>query len=243
MSSRQRENLFDRIHPRVRALAADHELALALADLDHCASLVGYPKRPAILAATQAMQDARPGQAGAQSYDSPSVSGGGSSSPVERAAVGTTCLLCDQPNACKCANQKTNDPTQGDRALLDSLLVDLWTDVRGAILEPDEVCKRITRNALALRRLIESWTPHAPTDKQRTAVARANDPEAECAHHRTFGSFEPVHRTTDGQGLLSLPTPLCRFCYDRLRTDGRLPSADRMQRLAQGRSDRVPVPK
>lgn len=214
MSSRTRFDLYERCRTAVRTLSIDHDLALALTDLDLVA--------PFAYRAFCSMQDARPGLPGAQAYDAPSVSGGSSNgSHPERMA-------------------EQDDRTEADRRLLDHTLSHLWFLVRpGVIMDPDQAVKNITADALVLRRLIEAWTPRPPTDKQRQAVTRANDPEAECAHHRSFGTFEPVHRTTDGNGLLSLPTPLCRFCYDRLRTDGVLPTADRMQRLAEGRTDRV----
>lgn len=224
MSSRNRYQTFQRIRRHIDALAETYDLTLAVTDLAKGDDLVmtSAGMVPAFLAAARAMQDARPGLPGAQAYDAPSVSGGSSKST--------------QPE--RLAEQE--DRTEADRRLLDTTLAHLWVLAGpGVILDAPVVVKGITADALTLRRLIEAWTPRPPTDKQRQAVTRANDPEAECAHHRTFGTFEPVHRTTDGSGLLNLPTPLCRFCYDRLRTDGVLPSADRMQRLAQGRSDRV----
>lgn len=215
MSSRTRYELCERIRTEVTRLAATLDLELAAADLDHIA--------PYAYVAFCRMQDARPGLPGAQAYDAPSVSGGSSSgSHPERMA-------------------EQDDPTEADRVLLDRTLAHLWLMVRPdtAIVDPVEVARIVTRDCLTLRRLIDAWTPRPASDKQRNAVTRANDPEAECAHHRTFGTFEPVHRTTDGGGLLNVKTPLCRWCHDRLRTDGVLPSADRMQRLADGRGDRV----
>lgn len=215
MSSRDRHIIFEKCRTQVRTLAASCDLTLALADLDHASPLAHR--------AFCRMQDARAGLPGAMAYDSPTVSGGSStSSAPERLAM-------------------TVDPTQADRDLLDTTLAHLWYLVRPDALTTNHgtVTAQITADSLTLRRLVDIWSPHAATDKERNAVDRANDPEAECAHHRTFGTFEPVHRTTDGGGLLATRTPLCRFCYDRLRTDGRLPTADRMQRLADGRSDRV----
>lgn len=214
MTSPARYTRYRQIHDAVRILAATHDLTLALADLDHA--------DPLFLQAVRRQQDARAGMPGAASYDSPSVSGGSStSSHPERMVLGV-------------------DRTQNDRDLLDATLGHLWFLVRpGLNTDTAKVLRQITDDCYTLRRLVDAWSPHLPTDKQRASVTRANDPEAECAHHRSFGTFEPVHRSTDGGGLLKHRTPLCRFCYDRLRTDGTLPTADRLQRLADGRSDRV----
>lgn len=210
MTSPARYTRLCQIHDAVRTLATVHDLELALADLDHV--------DPLALKAFRAMQDARPALPGAQAYDAPSVSGGGStSSAPERLAV-------------------REDRTQHDRDLLDRLLRDLWTDVRGAIPEPDQVCRRITRNTLALRRLVDAWTPHTPTDKQRASVAAVNDGDW-CTHHQTAGYMEPTHRmwTVDG-----IKVPLCQPCIDQHRRNGRLPTGEWMQRRAsRGKADRV----
>jgi hypothetical protein len=210
MTSPARYTRFCQIHDAARTLAVVHDLTLALSDLDHC--------DPLFVNAAKRMQDARAGLPGAQAYDSPSVSGGGSSSSApERLAEQT-------------------DATQADRDLLDRILTDLWTDVRGVILEPAQVCTRITRNTLTLRRLVDAWTPHRPTDKQRAQVAAVNDGDW-CTHHQTAGYMEPTHRHWLVDGV---KVPLCQACIDQHRRTGRLPTGEWMQRRAsRGKADRV----
>jgi len=210
MTSPARYTRFCQIHDTARTLAVVHDLTLALSDLDHC--------DPLFVNAAKRMQDARAGLPGAQAYDSPSVSGGGSSSSApERLAEQT-------------------DATQADRDLLDRILTDLWTDVRGVILEPAQVCTRITRNTLTLRRLVDAWTPHRPTDKQRAQVAAVNDGDW-CTHHQTAGYMEPTHRHWLVDGV---KVPLCQACIDQHRRTGRLPTGEWMQRRAsRGKADRV----
>ena len=218
MTSPDRYHRCRQIRAAVAALAATHDLTLALADLDHCLTITGSNYDPPFIIAARAMQDARAGLPGAQAYDSPSVSGGGSSaSAPERLA-------------------ERIDSTQADRDLLDRLLTDLWTDVRGVILEPAQVCTRITRNTLTLRRLVDAWTPHRPTDKQRAQVAAVNDGDW-CTHHQTAGYMEPTHRHWLVDGV---KVPLCQACIDQHRRTGRLPTGEWMQRRAsRGKADRV----
>lgn len=160
--------------------------------------------------AEKRMMDARPGLPGAQAFDSPSVSGGTSSSPTERTALATV----------EHGNRATADIRAMDRALRDF----------GTASE-------------VLRRLVDAYTPHAATAKDQASVDKANDPEAVvpgCVHHHDFNrEWVPAHRTSTVGGNLPHPMALCRWCYDRVRTDGRLPTADRMERLARSKPDRV----
>lgn len=117
----------------------------------------------------------------------------------------------------------TPDPTAHDRALLDSALAAL------------------VAQSYTLLRLTQAWTPRTPSAKDRAEVERVNRGDDGCAHHAAWGTWEPVHCTGTAGGVLEVALPLCRWCWDRTRTDGRLPSADRMQRRADGRADRVKV--
>lgn len=114
---------------------------------------------------------------------------------------------------------------------------------RPQITQLDKVLRRLAADALWLLRFTEANSPHAPSQKDQAKVAAANtdNPDDWCTHHRTFGHMEPTHRTSTVGGNLTVPMPLCRWCYDHVRTEGRLPTADRMERLARGRSDRVRV--
>lgn len=107
----------------------------------------------------------------------------------------------------------------------------------------DQVLRRMSVDAQWLRAFTDRWLPHAPTDRDRREVERANegsDPLCEhCTDHRRHGDAQPVHRTGTVNGNLPLPMGLCRWCYDRVRTDGRLPSGDRLERLRSFKADAV----
>ena len=111
------------------------------------------------------------------------------------------------------------------------------------ITQLDKVLRRLEADALWLLRFVEANSPHAPSlkDQAEVAAANADNPDDWCAHHRSFGHMEPTHLKSTVNGNLDVRTPLCRWCYDRVRTDGRLPSADRMERLARSKGDRVRV--
>ena len=155
-----------------------------------------------------------------QAFDSPSVSGGSSGGPVE-AALNLTGGDEDSD-----ANwQHPQDQARTDIKAMDTAL------------------REINKHAAILRRLVDTYTPHAATAKDQAVVNKANDPEAVlpgCVHHHDFNrEWVPVHRTSNVGGNLPHPLALCRWCYDRVRTDGRLPTADRMERLARSKPDRV----
>lgn len=205
MTSRTRTGLLETIRTRVRAAAADYPvLSRAADDLDACA--------PSALEAFRRMQDARPGLPGAQAYDAPTVSGG---------SAGLT-----QPE--RLADQQ--DRTEADRRLLDTTLNQLDVLTRsGLVTDSGEWCRNVTIRCLTLRRLVESWTPHRPTDKQRRAVAAAND-GTWCEHHRSASIDEPAEHHGTVSGNLAIPMDLCGFCYWQVRRKGRLPSGEAMER-------------
>lgn len=214
MTSPARYTRFCQIHELVRTLNVDHDLTLALADLDHA--------DPLFLNAAKRMQDARAGLPGAQAYDAPSVSGGGSElTQPERLAEQT-------------------DRTQADRILLDSALDRLWMLVRhqGVVIDPEPWRKDITRWCLTLRRLVDTWTPHAASDKQREAMEQANTAATplcqHCTPHRAKGHAEPVHRTGNAAGNLDAPLGLCHWCYRFVLRTGRLPVKTEIQRNDNG---------
>lgn len=93
----------------------------------------------------------------------------------------------------------------------------------------DRALREIGRYALVLRRIVESWTPHAPTDRDKRDVERANDPTPECALCRMHANVhEPVHRS--GR---------CRWCYDFAKRIGRVPAKEELQRHHDGLQVRV----
>lgn len=114
--------------------------------------------------------------------------------------------------------------------------------VAAEIRQLDQVLRRMAVDALWLRGLVDRWTPHAPTQRDLADVEAANTAETLCQHctdHRRPGDAQPVHRTGTVNGNLPHPMALCRWCYDRVRTDGRLPSGDRLERLRSFKADAV----
>ena len=111
------------------------------------------------------------------------------------------------------------------------------------IAQLDDVLRRMSVDAQWLRSFVDRWQPHAPTDRDRREVEQANDGHdplcQHCTDHRRPGDAQPVHRTGTVNGNLPLSMGLCRWCYDRVRTDGRLPSGDRLERLRSFKADAV----
>lgn len=107
----------------------------------------------------------------------------------------------------------------------------------------DRTMRRIEADLAWLVAFTARHTPRPPSDRDRREVERANttpDPLCEhCTDHRRSGDAQPVHRTGTVNGNLPLPMALCRWCYDRVRTDGRLPSGDRLERLRSFKADAV----
>lgn len=107
----------------------------------------------------------------------------------------------------------------------------------------DRTMRRLEADLAWLVAFTARHTPRPPSDRDRREVERANttpDPLCEhCTPHRRSGDAQPVHRTGTVNGNLPLPMALCRWCYDRVRTDGRLPSGDRLERLRSFKADAV----
>lgn len=142
--------------------------------------------------AEQRMMDARPGLPGAQAFDSPSVSGGTSSSPTERTALATV--------------EHGNKATADIRAM-------------------DDAIRGMAHHAANLRRLVDAYTPHAATGKDKARVERANDP-TDCEHHTAAGIYEPASTTGKAGGNLAHPMRLCEFCYREVYRKGVLPRGE-----------------
>lgn len=160
-----------------------------------------------LAAAEQRMMDARPGLPGAQAFDSPSVSGGTSSSPTERHAL--------------------NDG--GDRT-------------RADIAAMDQAVREIGKHTAILRRLVDAWTPHTATAKQKAATELANEVVPECRHCREGADvFEPFRTTTDVGGILPGPVPLCRWHADFTARTKRPATARETDMHHQGRTIRLPA--
>lgn len=103
-----------------------------------------------------------------------------------------------------------------------------------------ESVKQICYHTRVLALLVQEWTPHAPTARDRAQVERANDPTPECAITRDLiDRHEPVHRTTDCGGVLPQATPVGRWVYDFIRTQGRTPTVGELERHHKGLIVRV----
>lgn len=114
------------------------------------------------------------------------------------------------------------DPTNADRELADRLL------------------RRLSSDADQLLRLVERWQPRVPSDRAQRETEQDNEPL--CAHcTRWVRDVEPVHRTSDCNGVLDKPMPLGRWCYDFTRTNGRLPSQNECERHDRGQVIRIPA--
>jgi len=112
------------------------------------------------------------------------------------------------------------------------------------VAELDRRLKRLVHDAAWVAGFVARWTPHHPTDRDRREVEAANtaDPMCEyCTPHRREGDAQEVHRTGTVAGNLPHPMALCRWCYDRVRSDGRLPNGDRLARLKSFKADAVRV--
>lgn len=209
----KRTDTFDLILGRLEQQRhTNPKLEPAFDDLHTCA--------PRFREAVAAIMFARKDGLAAAAYDGPSVTvGGKGASTVERLA-GTV----DRTAATR------------DLAVLDDALRKLDAQTQFPLSREGWICT----HARTLWRVTSAWTPHAPSDKQRTELTRTNEPE--CVHTRaTVAKYEPVHRTSDCGGVLPEPLPLCRFVYDFTRREGRLPTPAEMDRHHQGRTIRLPA--
>lgn len=94
--------------------------------------------------------------------------------------------------------------------------------------ELDDAIRALTRAVRVIDVFVRSQSGQTPTERDRREAERANTPLDECDHctpHRRAGHIEPIYRgPTDVAGNLPGPMSLCRFCYDRVRRTGALPS-------------------
>lgn len=102
----------------------------------------------------------------------------------------------------------------------------------------------ICRDLHLLAMLVTAEVPRVPTDKERREVEGVNAEGGErlcehCTDHRRLGDAQEVHRTSTVNGNLPHAMGLCRWCYDRVREDGKLPNGDRLARLKTFKADAV----
>lgn len=107
----------------------------------------------------------------------------------------------------------------------------------------DRTMRRIEADLAWLVAFTARHTPRPPSDRDRREVERANttpDPLCEhCTPHRRPGFAEPVHRTGTVAGNLRHTMGLCRWCYDRVRNTGRLPTGEELERVTRLKKDAV----
>ena len=169
--------------------------------------------------AEKRMMDARPGLPGAQAFDSPSVSGGASGGPVEAALNLTGGTEESDANW-----QHPQDQARADIKAMDTAI------------------REINKHAAILRRLVDAYTPHAATGKDKAAAERANELDPECRHCREGADvFEPFRTTTDVGGILPAAVPLCRWHADFTARTKRPATARETDMHHQGRTIRLPA--
>ena len=173
-------------------------------------------------AARQRILDQRRGHPGAANLNG-SGSGGGNTSPVERAL-----------------NLGGDDDTTDDDYVLTS------DRAAGTIALLDTEVDHLTQAVRNLTRIIMANVPHLASQKARDSVELANDRTCEhCTKWVKPGNVELVHRTGDVAGNLKdgdgvpFTMALGEWCYRFTRTNGRLPSKAEVQRHDDGLRVRV----
>jgi hypothetical protein len=102
----------------------------------------------------------------------------------------------------------------------------------------DDALRQLSRVTTTIDRIVNAWTPHAPTDKHRAEVDAVNEPECEL-HRKHADAHEHAHRTGDVSGNLDTTLTLCRWCYDFVRRNGRTPTELEVRRNHDGLTVRV----
>lgn len=77
-----------------------------------------------------------------------------------------------------------------------------------------------------LRRLVDAYTPHAATAKDKANVDKANAEPTDCEHCTKAGVYEPAAHTGTVSGNLPHPMRLCSGCYRDVYRSGRLPRGE-----------------
>ncbi len=99
------------------------------------------------------------------------------------------------------------------------------------IAQLDDVLRRMSVDAQWLRSFVDRWQPHAPTDRDRREVEKANTPDDGCEHHAAAGIFEHAERgPSTVAGNLALPMRLCNYCYQEVYRKGVLPRGEQLDR-------------
>lgn len=147
-------------------------------------------------------------------------SGGGSSSPVERAVLGGDCH-CD--GECTCSAD-----TMVDRG-------------RAAMAEHDRLLAQFGKVAEAYFVLVKNWAPHESTTTAR-AKATASAAPPECEHHRrTIAAFEAMRVKGNVVGNLPTSMALCDYCYRWVLKTKRLPTQGELERHQRGLRNFLPA--
>jgi hypothetical protein len=111
---------------------------------------------------------------------------------------------------------------------------------REALHQADRLVSDLHSIAERWHHLVSKWAPRQPDAKARKATEEANI--VECVHHRaTIGAHEDLHVHSDVAGNLEHPMALCRYCYEFVRRNGRLPSTNELDRVRKGQRVRLPA--
>lgn len=132
---------------------------------------------------------------------------GGSSSPVERAVIGSDCTCDGDDHTCR--NGTTPDPARAD------------------LLELDKRLRRLGADAAWLLSFCRGYAARGPTSKNLREVAALNRPDDGCEHHAAVGIYEQADGPTGTvSGNLTTPMRLCGFCYRETYRKGVLPRGE-----------------
>jgi hypothetical protein len=105
---------------------------------------------------------------------------------------------------------------------------------RADLKRVDKIVRSVHAQLEELDSLRESWLvlPDRPPAASPTG-------ESGCELMARIGVWEPVFRSSDVNGNLPRPYRLCRFAYEWVRHQGRLPTREELQAHADGRRIRV----
>lgn len=118
---------------------------------------------------------------------------------------------------------------------------------RAAEQRLDRAAKAFARAAASLRACVDqAIAVAAPTAEELAQLEAKAEPGCEVVGRIPRGDglpnhWEPVHRTTDIEGLLPRPYSLGRWAYDFARRNGRLPSEREATLHVEGRTVMVPA--
>jgi len=106
----------------------------------------------------------------------------------------------------------------------------------------EAITNRMHNFAVELESILVAYTPRPATAADRAKVERDNDPGCHSCSRLEVSPgqprWEPVHVTGTVAGNLDEPQALCRWCYDHVRSTGRLPHVPELQDHHDGKKVR-----